>query len=439
MKVETHFNLLISYFYANDAIMNSLAELVKNGEANVMIDSGAFSSHTLGKEINLDEYCKFLEKYSWMAEKYVTLDCVGDENKTKKNYETMLARGFNPMYVVTTTENDFDYLRAAVENNRDICVAGGTAIRSKWMDKRFQDVYRETSGKARIHGLGYVNRKSMFNLPITSVDSSSFNACQRYGGLFYFQGSEIKKINKYSINKSLVFRNELYQVGVKDLKSSDFRGGYSIQNLISYKAWIKYQKFAKKNNLDLFLAFNNKIDIDRLVYINRNINNLCYEELAALKKLGVDFEVITLPPIPPTDEIFIPSRNLMLATIAVIYYNADNVFLACLADGDPTMLDSKKEGFEEMSNILSKFSNREIKVSSPYIELTKNQLVGKFNNKEKLKDTFSCFFPVDGKPCGDCKGCLTRNIALETNGIKSNVELSERMKKEFDKIIENYK
>lgn len=163
------------------------------------------------------------------------------------------------------------------------------------------------------------------------------------------------------------------------------------------------------------------------------------EELAALKKLGVDFEVITLPPIPPTDEIFIPSRNLMLATIAVIYYNADNVFLACLADGDPTMLDIQKEGLEEMSNILSKFSNREIKVSSPYFELTKNQLVGKFNDKEKLKDTFSCYFPVDGKPCGDCKGCLTRNIALETNGIKSNVELSERMKKEFDKIIENYK
>lgn len=278
MKVETHFNLLISYYYANNAIMNCLAELVKNGEVNVMIDSGAFSAHTLGKEINLDEYCKFLEKYSWMAEKYVTLDCIGDEKETKKNYETMLARGFNPMYVVTTTENDFDYLRAAVENNRDICVAGGTAIRSKWMDKRFQDVYRETSGKARIHGLGYVNRNTMFNLPIASVDSSSFSSSQRYGALDYFQDNRLKKIDKYSINKSLVFRNELHQVGVKDLKSSDFRGSYSIQNLISFKAWIKYQKFAKKNNLDLFLAFNNKIDIDRLVYINRNINNLDYEE-----------------------------------------------------------------------------------------------------------------------------------------------------------------
>lgn len=32
MKVETHFNLLISYYYANNAIMNCLAELVKNGE-----------------------------------------------------------------------------------------------------------------------------------------------------------------------------------------------------------------------------------------------------------------------------------------------------------------------------------------------------------------------------------------------------------------------
>ena len=163
------------------------------------------------------------------------------------------------------------------------------------------------------------------------------------------------------------------------------------------------------------------------------------EELNALKKLGVDFEVVTLPPIPPTDDIFIPSRNLMLATIAVIYYNADNVFLACLKDGDPTMLDSKKEGFEEMSRILSNFSNREIKVSSPYIDLTKVELVGKFGKKEKLKDTFSCFFPVDGKPCGDCKGCLIRNIALEKNGVKSNVKLSERMTKEFNEKIDNYK
>lgn len=93
-----------------------------------MIDSGAFTKHNAKgnfDHINLDSYCSFLDEFAPFADKYVMLDVIGNRNLSVCNYETMLKRGLNPMFVFTTYDTDFAYLREAVRNNRDICVAGG--------------------------------------------------------------------------------------------------------------------------------------------------------------------------------------------------------------------------------------------------------------------------------------------------------------------------
>ena len=92
------------------------------GIANVMIDSGAFTiynSKTVSK-LNLDSYCNYLEDNAHKVEKYVMLDVVKDKEKTKANYETMLNRGFNPMFVFTEYDNDWGYVRKAVKNQKHL-------------------------------------------------------------------------------------------------------------------------------------------------------------------------------------------------------------------------------------------------------------------------------------------------------------------------------
>ena len=154
-----------------------------------MIDSGAFTlfNSTNGKMgwLNIDNYCKFLDTFGQFSEKYVMLDVINNHEASKDNYELMLKRDLNPMFVFTTYDNDYTYLKQAVARNPHICVAGGVTSYRQWMQKRYQDVYKNT--QALMHGLGFVKFPDMLQLPLHSVDSSSWvQASQVFGILRYF-------------------------------------------------------------------------------------------------------------------------------------------------------------------------------------------------------------------------------------------------------------
>ncbi|MBQ7257550.1 MAG: 7-cyano-7-deazaguanine synthase [Abditibacteriota bacterium] len=51
---------------------------------------------------------------------------------------------------------------------------------------------------------------------------------------------------------------------------------------------------------------------------------------------------------------------------------------------------------------------------------------------------FSCYTPIDGKPCGDCDACFRRVVALESNGIKTGIEISKRLKDSYMRDLHNY-
>ena len=289
MKLNnTHFNILVSYAYAgktkkfNDRVMQQSVI----GNANVMIDSGAFTIYNAKKvsKLNLDSYCDYLEINSHKVEKYVMLDVIKSEDKTKENYHTMLDRGFNPMYVLTEYDNDWKFLKEAVANQKHLCVAGGVRNRGDWMLKRYQDVYNNS--KADIHALGFVQFNDIFRLPLHSVDSSSWiQSSEVYGFLNWFE-DKVKSIRYIDIlNKkkkmpiTLKAALEEIRVSPKDFSSLDnHRGAYSIGTLLNAVTYTKYQKYAKSLNLKLFLAIANNHQLNVLLYTNENLNNLDYNK-----------------------------------------------------------------------------------------------------------------------------------------------------------------
>ena len=285
---NTHFNILVSYAYTgkapkfNDAVMN---ESVK-GNANVMIDSGAFTIYNAKKvsKLNLDSYCTYLETNAHKVEKYVMLDVVKNKEKTRQNYHTMLDRGFNPMYVFTEYDNDWEFLNEAVQNQKHLCVAGGVTNRGDWMLKRYQDVYKNS--KADIHALGFVQYNDIFRLPLHSVDSSSWlQSSEVYGILNWFE-DKIKSVRyidiltkKKKMPIGLKQALEELKVTPKDFSNLDnHKGARSIGTMLNAVAYTKYQQYAKRLGLNLFLAIANKHQLKVLLYINDNLDNLNYNK-----------------------------------------------------------------------------------------------------------------------------------------------------------------
>lgn len=161
------------------------------------------------------------------------------------------------------------------------------------------------------------------------------------------------------------------------------------------------------------------------------------QEINALKKLGVDFEIIKIDSnFKATADIYINDRNLALAAVIAMIYSPDEIMLAGL--GDDNCKDKNPEAFRKMSRILTEFAEKPIKVISPYFDRTKGEIVQNFKKKEKLPLTFSCYNPNGDKPCGNCPACLRKAIALETNGVDSGIKISEEIIRTYLKKIHTY-
>jgi hypothetical protein len=218
------------------------------------------------------------------------LDVIGNDKKSKENYELMLKKGLNPMFVFTMVDNDFNYLKDATKNNIDVCVAGGVTTKGDWMRKRYQDVYNKTS--AKIHGLGYVKYPDMYQLPLASVDSSSWiQASQVYGSLGYFNNGmkSVAYVDVLKKQKKLPYELQriLEQIKLTPKEFSNLenhKGSASIGSLIGIMAYINYQKYSKKNGVDLFLAASSIYAVQTINHINNNLDNITYKEWEKYRK-----------------------------------------------------------------------------------------------------------------------------------------------------------
>lgn len=292
---NTHINILVSYAYCGNskAFTDYIVNDSRTGDINYMLDSGAFTLFNAKDKrdwLTLDNYSSYLEKYGNEFEKYVMLDVIGNDDKSKENYETMINRGLNPMFVLTMADDDTNYIKEAVKNNINVCVAGGVTTKGDWIKKRFQDTYKNT--KARIHALGFVKYPDMYQLPIASVDSSSWiQSSQVYGVLNYFnngiKGTRWLDILQRKEKMSNELKKVLESVEVTPKMFSDkdnHKGATSIATLLNTLAFIEYQKYSKRNGIDLFLAANNVLQLKYIRWLVENNNKVTYKKWKKYRK-----------------------------------------------------------------------------------------------------------------------------------------------------------
>jgi len=124
--------------------------------------------------------------------------------------------------------------------------------------------------------------------------------------------------------------------------------------------------------------------------------------------------------VPTIEDQVIDGRNMTLVTIGANF--GDRVWL-CALDGEmhDYMPDKNEKFFSRATTALSQAYGREIRVETPFKDLTKAELIAKAIEMgvpiKDIKATSTCYHE-SLKRCGECSACVKRYIAFSLNKIK---------------------
>lgn len=184
-------NYLESYHYIGSG---KYADRIRENGINVFLDSGAFSAFSLGVEVDLPAYCRWIsanldiirtEDGALMAS---VLDGIGDPLKTYQNQLAMEQLGVRPLPCFHYGEDE-RYLEWYLENYDYITIGGMVPISTPqlfhWLDRIWSKYLIDGSGRARIkvHGFGLTSLDLMTRYPWYSVDSSSWVQVGAHGNI----------------------------------------------------------------------------------------------------------------------------------------------------------------------------------------------------------------------------------------------------------------
>jgi len=168
-------NLLMSYYYIKNN-PEKYRPLFESENTKILLDSGAFTAHTKGKKINLDDYIDFIKNYSQSIQLYANLDVIGDAEATAKNQECMEAAGLTPLATFHYGE-DWKYLEYLVERYDYVAIGGVISLRlrtkmvSKFLARCFSIAMKS---KAKLHFFGGSDTELLNLFPFYSVDNTTW-------------------------------------------------------------------------------------------------------------------------------------------------------------------------------------------------------------------------------------------------------------------------
>lgn len=167
---------LESYHYIHS--QKKVDDIRRSGK-KVFLDSGAFSAFTMGVEVDLPKYCRYIKENEDIIDVASVLDGIGDPLKTYQNQKEMERHGVSPLPCFHYGE-DPRYLDYYIKNYEYITLGGMVPISTKqlyyWLDEIWEKYLTDGSGNPRlkVHGFGLTTIPLMKRYPWFSVDSSSW-------------------------------------------------------------------------------------------------------------------------------------------------------------------------------------------------------------------------------------------------------------------------
>lgn len=227
--VTRNYNKLLSNVNDRKQIINYI-NLKKSGnfKGKLFIDSGAFSTHTKGKEVDIDDYIKFLNDNHEYIDLYVQVDHIPGKfgvprtieqvlespKKSWDNYLYMRERLIDKdkLLPVFHQDEDFKWLENMLNTTFNgkhipyICISSSkdksANLRFDWYKKVYNIIQFSNNPNVKVHSLGTSSSNHCEYFPFTSSDATSWimsaamgNITTKYGDICISDKSLGKKDN----------------------------------------------------------------------------------------------------------------------------------------------------------------------------------------------------------------------------------------------------
>lgn len=166
--------LLCSYWYFRNKTLASFCEAI-GYVPEILLDSGAYSAYTKGKNVNLLNYMEYIRNNEPFITRYVALDIINDEHNLSHHlYQLMVHAGLSPLPVFHYHEDlsRLEYYRQ--QGARTIALGGTVPIRDKERVASWCEDLSRSYPDIQFHLLGSTSEKLLRCSNIVSCDSSAW-------------------------------------------------------------------------------------------------------------------------------------------------------------------------------------------------------------------------------------------------------------------------
>jgi len=267
-------NRLLCSFAYKENIYQFLEAVDDPHKVEILLDSGAFTTMTQGKEVDIDAYVDFLwemKEKNFKSLYAICLDTIPTEletthlnkcaRETFETYQYIRSKGIDFVVPVYHTGEPLSWLDKIVEEGCDYITVGGVARRSTRSHKRdaFRRVFIKLSRlgyTGRMHGLGVYASEFLKDFPWYSVDAATASLGSGFGSVYVFD-PEVEEVKAYNVSglkagsssnkvrteiEKKVLVKYLNNVGL-DIESWDDLSEYYVRLEASYRSWRAFEKF----------------------------------------------------------------------------------------------------------------------------------------------------------------------------------------------------
>lgn len=154
---------------------------------DIVVDSGAYTAHTKGVEIDRDAYTAFLAENVGRYRMAIALDVIGDPHATRANYVAMrseLAGTGVRLVPVWHVKDDLAWLTQLCRWTDLVAVGAMVGVHTSALIRLAFPAHQEAAAHGvELHGLGVSSTRAL-TLPWASVDSASWTIARRYPLLY---------------------------------------------------------------------------------------------------------------------------------------------------------------------------------------------------------------------------------------------------------------
>lgn len=218
LKRKLGYDQLLSQLNERSAIKDWVEYLRANPDcrSRLFIDSGAFTAHTKGKEVDVDDYIKFINEIDDCVKVFAQVDKIpgrwGEKKTPEQLAEAPKLSWDNYLYMVDKVKSpkkllpifhqgeDFKWLRNMINyrypDGSYIDYVGISCNKecnvNEWIDwftKCFKIIHESANPNVKTHAFGMTSLKVLEQFPFTSADSTSWVRSASFGNIMLNYGT----------------------------------------------------------------------------------------------------------------------------------------------------------------------------------------------------------------------------------------------------------